>query len=80
MNSNLRRLLAALYLELERMDWDDSSAIELDKWEVDFDFDYIPGESVAMAPLNEDDCPDETDHAAWPLCVECGNFTPSCVC
>lgn len=79
MNKNLRRLLGALYLELERQDWWDSSAIELDDDETDFDFDYIPGEDVT---IDEVGGLDETDYGgdAWPICVECGNFSPSCVC
>jgi len=79
MNSNLRKLLAALYLELERMDWDDSSAFESGPDEVDLEFDLMPSLDENVV-LWDSDLPNESDHAAWPLCVECGNFTPSCVC
>jgi len=79
MNSNLRKLLAALYLELERQDWFDSSAFESGPDEVDLEFDLMP--SMDENPVEWDaDIPDETDLPRWPLCVECGNFTPSCVC
>ena len=91
MNSNLRRLLAALYLELERLDWLDSSAFEGGPIEIDGSFDYVcnqdPMGRLVFTPIGrysaeeiDGDFPDETDHANWPLCVECGNFTPSCVC
>lgn len=79
MNHNLRRLLAALYLELERIDWEDSSAFEVTDLEVDDEFDLMP--SIDENPVEwEADLVDETDIVRWPLCVECGNFSPSCVC
>ncbi len=79
MNSNLRKLLAALYLELERIDWEDRLAFEICVDEMDEEFDLMP--SMDRNPVEWDsDMPDETDSANWPLCVECGNFTPSCVC
>ena len=79
MNPNLRKLLAALYLELERQDWIDSSAIEVAEIEVDDEFDLMP--SLDENPVEwESDLVDEVDVVPWPLCVECGNFTPSCVC
>lgn len=81
MNSNLRRLLAALYLELERIDWEDADAFEIDVTpdrECDGSFDY--GDGFHPGSEIDDDLPDETDHLSWPLCVECGNFSPSCVC
>ena len=91
MNSNLRRLLAALYLELERLDWLDSSAFEGGPIEIDGSFDYVSNQDsqgrLEFTPIGryaaedlDGDLPDKTDHANWPLCVECGNFTPSCVC
>jgi len=79
MNHNLRRLLAALYLELERIDWEDSSAFEVADLEVDDEFDLMP--SIDENPVEwEADLVDEVDIVRWPLCVECGNFSPSCVC
>ena len=72
-------LLAALYLEFERLDWEDREAFQCCVDEVDDDFDLMP--SMDENPVDWDaDLPDETDHPKWPLCVECGNFTPSCVC
>lgn len=79
MNSNLRRLLAALYLELERQDWIDRDAIEEAVLEVDFEFDLMPSQDENVVDWDAD-LPDETDHVRYPLCVECGNFSPSCVC
>ena len=78
MNANLRSLLHALFLELERLDWEDFNAIELGPVECDSSFDYGDGEHPGSEI--DDDLPDETDFANWPLCVECGNFTPSCTC
>ena len=79
MNSNLRRLLAALYLELERIDWEDRDAFELGPEEIDLEFDLMPSLDENVVEW-EADMPDEVDVVPWPLCVECGNFTPSCVC
>ena len=79
MNSNLRRLLAALYLELERQDWIDRDAIEEAVLEVDFEFDLMPSQDENVVDWDAD-LPDETDHVRYPLCVESGNFSPSCVC
>ena len=79
MNSNLRRLLTALYLELERLDWIDKDARMNGPVEIDEDFDLMP--SLDENPVEWDaDLPDETDLINWPICVECGNFSPSCVC
>jgi len=79
MNRNLRRLLIALYLELERQDWTDHDAIEYGILECDFEFDLMPSNDENVVEWDAD-MPDESDHAAYPLCVECGNFSPSCVC
>ena len=79
MNSNLRKLLAALYLELERMDWADHDDFNIGVDEIDVEFDLMP--SLDQSAVQWDaDLPDETDSIRWPLCVECGNFTPSCIC
>ena len=79
MNENLRALLRALYQELERLDWLDSEAFLTGPDETDEEFDLMP--SMDDNPVDWDaDLPDETDYANWPLCVDCGNFTPSCTC
>jgi hypothetical protein len=77
MNSNLLKLLRALYVELHRFEWEDM--LELDQCEVDLEFDLMPSLDENVIELDSD-MPDETDHVGWPLCVECGNFSPSCVC
>lgn len=79
----LRALIEEMQWQLEVLEWFDREAIEQDfppDRECDGSFDYIPGVCVAMCALDEDDEPDESDHASWPICVECGNFSPSCVC
>ena len=73
----LRKLLRALYVELHRFEWEDM--LELDQCEVDLDFDLMPSMDENVIELDSD-MPDETDHVGWPLCVACGNFSPSCVC
>ena len=72
-------LLAALYLEFERLDWEDREAFECCPDEVDDEFDLMPSMDENAVDWDAD-LPDETDVPNWPLCVECGNFTPSCVC
>jgi len=77
MNSNLRKLLRALFEELHRFEWEDE--LELDQCEVDLEFDLMPSLDENVIEIDSD-LPDETDQVGWPLCVECGNFSPSCVC
>jgi hypothetical protein len=73
------------------MDWEDATAIEGGPVEIDGSFDYVSNQdsqgrlefthiSRYAAEDLDGDFPDETDHVKWPICVECGNFTPSCVC
>jgi len=79
----LRVLIRSLHLELERIDWDDVDAVQTGPHEeVDMSFDYH-GEFCQDCKDDTDmdsDLPDEFDSKEWPLCVECGNFLPSCVC
>lgn len=75
----LRVLIRSLHLELERIDWDDCSAIELGELEFDIEFDHMPSGDENVVVWDQDH-PDEIDSKEWPLCVECGNFLPSCVC
>lgn len=78
----LRALFTALIEEIDRWEWEDREALE--EWgltlneQVDCSFDLEVGEHPCSSI--DDDHPDETDHVEWPLCVECGNFSPSCVC
>ena len=77
----LRALCLAMMEEIERLEWEDADALEIDVTpdrECDGSFDYGDGNHPCSSI--DDDLPDETDHAAWPICVECGNFSPSCVC
>ena len=87
----LQLLIQALQHELERLEWEDREALEGGPIEIDGSLDYVINQDsfgrLTFSPIGEyaahdldGDFPDETDHAAWPLCVECGNFTPSCVC
>ena len=79
MNSNLQKLLIALILELERLEWLDSEAFQVGPDELDEDFDLMP--SMDENPVEWDaDLPDESDIVNSPICVECGNFAHSCVC
>ena len=76
----LRVLVRSLHLELERMEWE--TEFEHPELEVDLSFDYH-GEFCEDCNDDADmdsDLPDEIDSKEWPLCVECGNFLPSCVC
>ena len=72
----LRVLIQALRLELERIDWEDADAENDHPDEVDMSADYF-GDRWSYLDA---DLPDEVDSKEWPLCVECGNFSPSCVC
>lgn len=73
----LRILINALHRELERIEWE--TEFELDQCEVDLSFDLMPSGDENAIEIDAD-LPDETDHVGWPMCVECGNFSPSCVC
>jgi hypothetical protein len=75
----LRVLIRCLHIELERIDWDDSSAIDRGNCECDDEFDLLPSGDQNVVVWDQDH-PDEIDSKEWPLCVECGNFLPSCVC
>ena len=74
----LRELCRALFEHLESLEWlvehDDDDLPD----EIDDDFDYLEGRPTAV--LIEPTFIDESDSVPWPICVECGNFTPSCVC
>ena len=72
-------LLRALSRELERIEWECSSALETTSLEVDYTFDLMPSQDENVVDWDSD-LPDEIDSKEWPLCVECGNFSPSCVC
>ena len=73
----LRVLVRSLHLELERMDWE--TEFELPELEYDLEFDLMPSGDENVVVWDQDH-PDEIDSKEWPLCVECGNFLPSCVC
>ncbi len=78
----LRMLIRALHLEIERLEWEDADALEIDVTpdrECDGSFDYSD-DSPPCSSI-DDDLPDETDLGpVGPLCVECGNWYHSCVC
>ena len=80
MSPQLKRLLRALMFELERQDWADYDAVQTGpREEVDLSFDLMPSGDENVVVWDQDH-PNELDAKEWPLCVECGNFLPSCVC
>jgi hypothetical protein len=79
MGPELKRLLRALFVELERMEWtefDDDMPNEVDDWMDSGHHDHDYHDEVEFC----EDCFDDGTPPRWPMCVECGNLSPSCVC
>jgi len=73
----LRALIHALHLELDRLDWTCHDHDMPD--EVDIDGELIDHDYHDEVEFCEDAF-DDLSPPRWPMCVECGNLSPSCVC